>query len=94
MGKALRYNKGKLKWSLVHFKSLEPLVEVLMFGASKYAPNNWKKKMSTDEILESAMRHLAALIDGEDNDKESKLSHTGHVMCNMMFYVYHKSKKK
>ena len=36
--KALRYNKGKLKWSLVHYKSLAPMVRVLEFGALKYAP--------------------------------------------------------
>lgn len=41
--KALRYNKNKLKWSYVDFPSLEPMVEVLMFGAEKYAPDNWKK---------------------------------------------------
>ena len=33
---ALRYNEGKPQWSLVDFKSLEPLVEVLGFGAKKY----------------------------------------------------------
>ena len=34
--KALRYNQGKPKWSLVHFQSLEPLVRVLEYGAHKY----------------------------------------------------------
>ena len=33
---ALRYNEGKLKWSLVDWKSLEGLVEVLQYGADKY----------------------------------------------------------
>lgn len=28
-----RYNEGKLKWSYVPFKALEPMVRVLMFGA-------------------------------------------------------------
>ena len=41
--KALRHNTGKLKWGLVDFKSLEPMVEVLEFGAKKYAPFNWQK---------------------------------------------------
>lgn len=36
MEQALRYNKGKLKWSLVDWKSLEGLVEVLQYGADKY----------------------------------------------------------
>lgn len=86
--KGLRYNDGKRKWSLVHFKSLEPLVEVLEFGAKKYAPENWKKGLDKKEILESMMRHLMSLMDGEALDPESKKHHIGHIMCNAMFYSY------
>jgi len=43
--KALRYNTGKLRWSLVHYRSLEPMVRVLEFGATKYSPDNWKLGM-------------------------------------------------
>jgi len=86
--KALRYNQGKPKWSLVHFKSLEPMVKVLMYGADKYAPDNWKKGLNEKEILDSMQRHLAALIDGQVIDEESKLHHIGHIMCNCMFYSY------
>jgi hypothetical protein len=84
----LRYNNGKLRWSLVHFKSIEPLVRVLMFGATKYDDNNWKKGLPPKEVLESMQRHLAALIDGEINDPESGLPHIGHIQCNAMFYQF------
>lgn len=83
-----RYNDGKLKWSYVHFGSLEPMVRVLMFGAQKYAPFNWQKGLKKDEILESMQRHLAKMIDGEVNDPESGLPHMGHIQCNAMFYNY------
>jgi hypothetical protein len=86
--KAVRFNSGKLNWSLVHFKSIEPMVKVLMFGAQKYAAHNWKKGLPKEQILESMMRHLAALMDGEQNDPESGLPHIGHIMCNAMFYSY------
>jgi len=86
--KALRYNSGKRKWSLVDFKSIEPMVEVLEFGAKKYAPDNWKKGLDKKEILESMMRHLTRLMDGELEDAESGISHMGHIMCNAMFYNY------
>ncbi len=86
---ALRYNEGKAQWSLVHFKSLLPMVKVMEFGAKKYAPDNWKKGMDRRRLLESAQRHLAALMDGEDIDPETGLSHMGHVMCNAMFFNYH-----
>ena len=89
---ALRYNKGKPKWSYVHFESLEPMIRVLEYGALKYAPYNWQKPMPLVEILESMQRHLAALIDGELVDAESGISHMGHIQANAMFYNYHVNK--
>lgn len=85
---ALRYNQGKLKWALVDFKSLEGLVEVLEYGANKYAPDNWKKGMPVKEVAESLMRHLFAFLDGEDVDPESGCRHISHVMCNAMFIEF------
>lgn len=85
---AERYNEGKLQWGLVDFESLSPMVRVLEYGANKYSANNWKGGLPRKELLESAMRHLAAMLDGEKNDKESGLPHEGHLMCNMMFYAY------
>lgn len=83
-----RYNEGKLKWSYVSFKALEPMVRVLMFGAEKYAPFNWTKGLKYTEICESLLRHIHAFLDGEDNDPESKLEHVGHILCNSMFLSY------
>lgn len=85
---ALRYNQGKIQWDLVHFPSIEPMVKVLEFGMKKYSKDNWKKGLPKDQLLESAMRHLVALFNREDNDKESGINHAAHVMCNMMFYNY------
>lgn len=88
MDKADRYNAGKHKWTLVHYKSLEPLVEALEFGAEKYAPDNWKRGLNKREILDSAFRHLKDVIDGQELDQESKVRHVGHCMANLMFYTY------
>lgn len=98
--KAMRYNEGKLNWELVDWNSLEPMVEVLMFGAEKYAPDNWKKPMDPQKILESLFRHYKAISnalkesDYTDrelmlNDPESTLPHVGHLLCNAMFLCYH-----
>jgi hypothetical protein len=92
--KALRYNEGKRKWSLVHFESLEPMVQVLEFGAKKYSPDNWKRGLDKKEILESMMRHLGALMDGQQCDPETGISHMGHIMCNAMFYSYFENNEK
>ena len=86
--KADRFNDGKPRWSLVDFDSLEPMVKVLEYGCKKYDANNWKKGLKTTEIIESMMRHMQAYLRGEDIDPESKLPHTGHIMCNAMFLSY------
>lgn len=86
--KAIRHNQGKSTWSLVDFATMEDMVAVLDFGAKKYSPDNWKKGLYTKSVFDSIMRHLAAYISGEDNDQESGLPHTGHIMCNAMFLAY------
>lgn len=83
-----RKNDGKLKWSLVSYKALEPMVEVLMFGAKKYSSWNWAKGLKYTEVCESLQRHLCAFLQGEDDDPESKLHHVGHILCNAMFLSY------
>ena len=85
---ALRYNQGKLQWSLVDFDSLEGLVRVLEYGKNKYARDNWKKGMPVTQVSESLMRHLFAYLRGEDVDFESNCRHLSHVMCNVMFLEY------
>ena len=80
-----RFNNGKLRWSLISWEALKPMVQVLMFGAEKYEPNNWKKGLKYSTISESLQRHLYSFMEGEDNDPESKLSHLGHILCNAMF---------
>ena len=47
---ALRYNQGKLEWSLVDFDTLEGLSKVLEYGAQKYARHNWKKGMPVTQV--------------------------------------------
>ncbi|AGO48946.1 dATP / dGTP pyrophosphohydrolase [Cellulophaga phage phi14:2] len=88
MTEGLRENDGKLKWSLVSWKALEPMVRVLMFGAQKYESWNWSKGLKYTEVCESLQRHLNAFIQGENNDLESKLEHVGHILCNAMFLSY------
>ena len=90
MDKALRYNEGKLDWTLLDFKSLVPLVKVMTYGEKKYNRFNWQKPCEDPrQHLQSAMRHLISLIDGEETDKESMQRHTGHIMANMMMYNFH-----
>jgi hypothetical protein len=91
-GVALRFNEGKVDWTLLDFKACEPLAQAMMYGATKYTRENWKGHCKDPrEHLQSAMRHLIAVIQGEEYD-ESTVRHTGHVMANMMMYNFHTHK--
>ena len=83
-----RFNQGKLRWSLVSWSALAPLVRVLMFGAEKYDDHNWRKGLKYTEICESLQRHLNSFLEGEDDDQESKITHVGHILANGMFLSY------
>lgn len=85
MSKGSRFNINKPKYSILSLKELEPGVRVLEFGAEKYSRDNWKKGLKFSEILDSMMRHIAALQSGEWTDPESGLPHIGHIQCNALF---------
>lgn len=81
----LRYNENKLQWTLLDFSSLEELIKVLQFGASKYEIDNWKKGLPFTQICDSLLRHLIAFLNKEELDSESQLPHTAHILANAMF---------
>lgn len=82
---AMRHNEGKAQYSLIDLTKLEPCARVLEFGAKKYSRDNWKKGMNQDKIIDSLLRHIAAIQSGEDIDQESGLSHIGHIQANSLF---------
>ena len=88
--KAKRFNLGKPRWSLVEFNSLEPLVRALEHGADKYGVDNWKLGLDDRETIDSMYRHLHGISSGEMYDKESGVMHAGHLMANIMMFVYKK----
>jgi len=89
MTKGIKYDGEKPRWSLVPTKEIEQVVEILTFGAQKYADDNWKTvKPFHDRYYSALMRHLAAREDGEIIDKDSKKPHLAHVATNAIFLLY------
>ena len=84
-GTGLRYNQGKPRYDLVHTWAHEQMVNVLTAGAKKYAPRNWEGGMEWSKVLASLKRHLAAIENGEDFDKETGELHAAHLACNAHF---------
>ena len=90
----VKQTEGKTRWSLLPYEALEPVVNVLNYGAvTKYAPNNWKKVEDKGSYLDAIMRHTIAYKNGEENDNESKESHLAAVICNALFLIEDRQQK-
>lgn len=85
--KALRYNQGKLPMHLVPPSAIKAIASVLEYGANKYTERNWEKGANYSVPYASLMRHLLAFWSGEDNDPESGLPHTYHILMNAAMLV-------
>lgn len=89
MPRGLKYDTGKLRFSLIPPETTRALAQVLTFGAEKYAPNNWQLVENGQErYLDALYRHLEAHRLGEYLDPESGLPHLSHVLTNAAFLHY------
>jgi len=83
----VKHDADKLDWWLVP-PEFERVVEVLMFGAGKYAPDNWRKVPDwRRRYYNAARRHLEDWRKGERLDPESGKHHLGHAACCVIFLL-------
>lgn len=78
---------GKLRWTLLPWKALREVVNVLEYGAKKYSADNWKK-VEPEKYKEAAFRHWIAYIEGEKLDPETGYSHLAHLTCDILFLLW------
>lgn len=85
----IKHDTGKWRLSLIPVYCLRVIVQVLEFGALKYAIDNWKTVPdSRRRYYDAAIRHLTAWWDGETNDPESDLPHLAHAACCIIFLLW------
>lgn len=89
----IKADSGKLQWSLLPFNELKDVVKVLMLGAKKYSPDNWKKCDDTKRYKDALMRHVISYVSGNERDEESGLSHLAHAVCNCLFLMWFDNQK-
>jgi len=82
---ANKFDSEKIRLDLVDPLAIEGLASVLTFGAKKYAAHNWRQGISNSRLIAALLRHLFALMRGEEIDPESGLPHIDHVGCCWMF---------
>lgn len=81
-------------WHLLPWDSVRQVVQVLAYGAKKYAPNNWQKVPDARErYFSAAERHLIAWQQGEDRDFESGLPHLAHAACCLLFLLWFETRR-
>jgi hypothetical protein len=83
--------QSKIEWHLLPLGLLEEVVEVLMQGRGHYGAWNWATPpyFAKHVVLDSALRHLAAMQRGEILDPASGLPHAAHLICNGVFALYY-----
>ena len=95
MSSGIKYDKGKLDWSLLEWRALEGLVKVLSFGEQRYGRENWKDLDRPEaRYLNALMRHAVKIMQGQNIDPDSGQTHLSHIMCNAMFLQYFHDKRQ
>jgi hypothetical protein len=75
---------ARLPLHLVPPSAVSALAEAMADGARKYGPYNWRESpISVSPYIAAAMRHLHAFWDGEDNARDSGVSHLAHAMATL-----------
>jgi hypothetical protein len=81
-----KHDSEKARWDLLPLEAVTPIVDVLTFGARKYAPDNWRTVPEWRRRYYAAtLRHLVAWWRGERVDTESGLPHLAHAGCCLLF---------
>jgi hypothetical protein len=94
MSSGIKFDQYKPRTDLLDSEWLMDVAAVLTFGASKYEAHNWRGGIAYSRLIGAALRHLFAIMRGEDNDPETGLPHTAHLSCCAMFLNWHMKYKK
>lgn len=85
----VKYDNGKLQWTLLPFRAINEVLEVLAFGAKKYAADNWKiVPEARTRYVDAAFRHLSDWHLKEKTDGETGKSHLAHAICCLLFLLW------
>lgn len=85
----MKHDHGKPRWSLMPFKALGSVLDVLEYGARKYSAHNWRLvEQPFERYSDALMRHVLAYVGGEKVDSESGLHHLAHAACNALFLLH------
>lgn len=88
----IKFDGGKLDWSVVPLEVLEPLVKVFMAGEQKYGYLNCLKGFENGDrrFFAAGMRHkMASQMDPLAIDEETGCYHSAQDAWNSLMRLYH-----
>jgi hypothetical protein len=87
----IKHDNGKPPISLIPVEAILGEADVFAFGAAKYGKHNFRHGMEHTRLLDAAMRHILAIVKGEDIDVESGKPHWAHARCCLAMYAYYQT---
>lgn len=88
----VKFDRGKVRWTLLPFLALEEVLQVLEYGAQKYAPDNWQRVEGAagpdGRYVNAALRHMSTYVQGGVVDEESGRHHLAHAVCCLLFALW------
>ncbi len=85
----IKFDHNKPQPRLLPMLGLGAVIDVLTFGAKKYAPDNWQiVPKARERYTDALLRHVFAWMAGETNDPESGLHHLAHAGCCVLFLLH------
>jgi len=91
----VKFDGQKPRMSLIPLRELWQVVDVLEYGAKKYAADNWKfVSNSKQRYFDACIRHIHARQMGEIEDSETKLPHLAHAVCCLLFWMWHDNQEE
>ena len=75
--------EGKGRYDLLSPVAIRRLCKTLQEGGKKYGDRNWEAGMPLSSLLDSCLRHVFQLLDGQTDE-----DHAAHAMSNLMFFMH------
>jgi len=84
----IKFDSGKPEYALIPPFGLDQVVQVLTYGAKKYAPENWRYvEDGPRRYFDAAQRHMWAIARNEILDPETNLPHAAHAIASLLFLL-------
>lgn len=83
----VKLDQDKPIMALLPPRALLEEAKVWSYGSVKYDSYNWTKGIVYSRIIGASLRHIMAIMMGEDVDEESGCLHAACVRCNMAMLI-------